>query len=162
MKLDGWISMLNIIASSIKTGEGPNTTRYRQRKKSFCTQFLQFATMFSLGLLTIVIQLNSPQIRICWHSCSEGNNLAQIYIRQYGLKSRQDDLLPFHSQSLLSICLEDYWAAYDRSSRPTTSFPTTRMMNSSGPLEARRKPMDFPKRGSNQHGSAVTEVSMYP
>lgn len=59
MKLDGLISTLNIIASSIKTAEGPNNTLYKQRKRLFCTQFLLFVTMFSLGLLTLAVQLNN-------------------------------------------------------------------------------------------------------
>ncbi|XP_074329896.1 uncharacterized protein LOC141667351 isoform X1 [Apium graveolens] len=70
------------------------------------------------------------------------------------------NLLAFllRSQSLLSICLEDYWAAYDRSSRPTTPFPTTGMINSSGTLEAQQRPIDFLERGSKQHGSEATET----
>uniref|UniRef100_A0A166ELT7 Uncharacterized protein n=1 Tax=Daucus carota subsp. sativus TaxID=79200 RepID=A0A166ELT7_DAUCS len=62
------------------------------------------------------------------------------------------NLLAFllRSQSLLSICLEDYWAAYDRSGT------SEHMKNLEG---AQWKPIDFRKRGSEQHGSEVTKTA---
>lgn len=53
MKLGGLTFMLNIIASSIMLSEGLENTHYKQRKKSFRTQFLQFAMLFILGFIRV-------------------------------------------------------------------------------------------------------------
>lgn len=82
------------------------------------------------------------------------------------------NLLAFllQSQSLLSICLEDYWAAYDRSGElpkfaergASDSSPSSQMKgraNSSVILEANPKPIDLMKSGDHQHGSRLSNAT---
>ncbi|CAL5361323.1 unnamed protein product [Camellia sinensis] len=82
------------------------------------------------------------------------------------------NLLAFllQSQSLLSICLEDYWAAYDRSGElpkfaergASDSSPSSQMKgraNSSVILEANPKPIDLMKSGDHQHGSRLSNTA---
>ncbi|GJT66621.1 hypothetical protein Tco_1018101, partial [Tanacetum coccineum] len=71
------------------------------------------------------------------------------------------------SQTLLSYCLEEYWAAYDKSgesmkfservpSDSTPSVPTNKAItNSSILLEAQQNPVDLMKRRSSQDGSTI-------
>ncbi|KAK3002382.1 hypothetical protein RJ639_021044 [Escallonia herrerae] len=81
------------------------------------------------------------------------------------------NLLAFllRSQSLLSICMEDYWAAYDRSgseplktdrgaSDPSPSFRTKGMASSCSKIfEAQQQPIDLMKQGSDQRASRPSE-----
>ncbi|KAF5932055.1 hypothetical protein HYC85_028226 [Camellia sinensis] len=80
------------------------------------------------------------------------------------------NLLAFLLQSLLSICLEDYWAAYDRSGElpkfaergASDSSPSSQMKgraNSSVILEANPKPIDLMKSGDHQHGSRLSNAT---
>ncbi|XP_028097125.1 uncharacterized protein LOC114296993 isoform X2 [Camellia sinensis] len=82
------------------------------------------------------------------------------------------NLLAFllQSQSLLSICLEDYWAAYDRSGElpkfaergASDSSPSSQLKgraNSSVILEANPKPIDLMKSGDHQHGSRLSNAT---
>ncbi|CAK9174566.1 unnamed protein product [Ilex paraguariensis] len=82
------------------------------------------------------------------------------------------NLLAFllRSQSLLSICLEDYWAAYDRSgellritergiSDPAAYFLTKGTTNSSVILEAQQLPIDLLKRGKHRSGSRWSKTT---
>ncbi|PWA37344.1 LETM1-like protein [Artemisia annua] len=71
------------------------------------------------------------------------------------------------SQTLLSSCLEEYWAAYDKSgesmkfsdrvpSDSTPSVPTNKAITSSSILlEAQQNPVDLMKRRSSQDGSTI-------
>nr|GEX58776.1 LETM1-like protein [Tanacetum cinerariifolium] len=75
------------------------------------------------------------------------------------------------SQTLLSYCLEEYWAAYDKSgesmkfservpSDSTPSVPTNKAItNSSILLEAQQNPVDLMKRRSSQDGSTIRKVT---
>ncbi|KAL7162500.1 hypothetical protein ACSBR2_042901 [Camellia fascicularis] len=76
----------------------------------------------------------------------------------------------FTPESLLSICLEDYWAAYDRSGElpkfvergASDSSPSSQMKgraNSSVILEANPKPIDLMKSGDHQHGSRLSNAT---
>ncbi|GKE43604.1 hypothetical protein Tco_1470888, partial [Tanacetum coccineum] len=74
------------------------------------------------------------------------------------------------SQTLLSYCIEEYWAAYDKSgesmkflervpSDSTPSVPTNKAItNSSILLEAQQNPDDLMKRRSSQDGSTIRKV----
>ncbi|KAI7985035.1 hypothetical protein LOK49_LG14G01944 [Camellia lanceoleosa] len=73
-------------------------------------------------------------------------------------------------QSLLSICLEDYWAAYDRSgelpkfaergaSDSSLSSQMKGRANSSVILEANPKPIDLMKSGDHQDGSRLSNAT---
>ncbi|KAL7600898.1 uncharacterized protein LOC111910290 [Lactuca sativa] len=84
------------------------------------------------------------------------------------------NLLSFllRSQSLLSCCLEEYWAAYDKSGElmkfservssesTTPSAPSNKgTTNSSALLEAQQNPVDMMKRrNSQQDGSTIKKV----
>lgn len=83
------------------------------------------------------------------------------------------NLLDFflRSQTLLSTCLEDYWAVYDRSSElpritdratagssQSSSSQTNRRTNSSALLEARSMPIDVMTSGSHQQGSKLSKI----
>ncbi|KAI3525023.1 hypothetical protein L1887_03694 [Cichorium endivia] len=82
------------------------------------------------------------------------------------------NLLSFllRSQSLLSYCLEEYWAAYDKSgelmkfservvSDSTPSVPSNKgTTNSSILFEAQQKPVDMMKRRSSQDGSTIKKL----
>lgn len=71
------------------------------------------------------------------------------------------------SQTLLSSCLEEYWAAYDKSgesmkfservpSDSTPSIPTIKAITSSSILlEAQQNPVDLMKRRSSHDGSTI-------
>ncbi|GKE14284.1 hypothetical protein Tco_1421861, partial [Tanacetum coccineum] len=71
------------------------------------------------------------------------------------------------SQTLLSYCIKEYWAAYDKSgesmkflervpSDSTPSVPTNKAItNSSILLEAQQNPDDLMKRRSSQDGSTI-------
>lgn len=80
------------------------------------------------------------------------------------------DLLSFllQSQTLLSVCLEDYWAAYDKSGellkpeRGTSDLTPPVRTNKGSPsssliLEAQRNPMDLIKREGHQAGSRLSK-----
>lgn len=60
MKLDGLIFMIQFLAKGLLEKEGPSSTQYKQRKKSYYQKFLLFAMMCFLGLLTSAAQLSSP------------------------------------------------------------------------------------------------------
>lgn len=82
------------------------------------------------------------------------------------------NLLSFllRSQSLLSYCLEEYWAAYDKSgelmkfseravSDSTPSVPSNKgTTNSSILFEGQQKPVDMMKRRSSQDGSTIKKL----
>lgn len=82
------------------------------------------------------------------------------------------NLLSFllRSQSLLSYCLEEYWAAYDKSgelmkfseravSDSTPSVPSNKgTTNSSILFESQQKPVDMMKRRSSQDGSTIKKL----
>ncbi|KAA8541765.1 hypothetical protein F0562_022917 [Nyssa sinensis] len=87
---------------------------------------------------------------------------ATVVISNFGIK--------FCSQSLLSICLEDYWAAYDKSgellkfgerdaSDPTPSLRSKGTTNSSLTLEAQKNPIGLFNRGSLQVGSKLSKAT---
>lgn len=59
MKLDGLIFMQHTLPFMVKREEDPSSMLCKQRKRLFCGQFILYATMFSLDLLTSVVQLNS-------------------------------------------------------------------------------------------------------
>ncbi|KAM7471762.1 hypothetical protein LguiA_009945 [Lonicera macranthoides] len=71
------------------------------------------------------------------------------------------------SQSLLSTCLEDHWAAYDKSGAELQkiadrggcdSTPSLRgFANSSGLLDTQKKPIELMKRGPHSRGSRVSK-----
>ncbi|XP_071715100.1 uncharacterized protein [Rutidosis leptorrhynchoides] len=76
------------------------------------------------------------------------------------------NLLSFllRSQTLLSYCLEEYWAAYDKSGElmkfSEPSVQSNRgMTNSSVLLEAQQKPVDLMKRRTSQDGSTFRKGS---
>nr|XP_016466803.1 PREDICTED: uncharacterized protein LOC107789494 isoform X1 [Nicotiana tabacum] len=81
------------------------------------------------------------------------------------------DLLDFllQSQSLLSGCLEDYWAAYDRTgelqkkaersaSDPAASLIIKGGMSSSIILEAKEKPTELIKTENHPYGSRLNQI----
>lgn len=81
------------------------------------------------------------------------------------------DLLDFllQSQSLLSGCLEDYWAAYDRTgelqkkaersaSDPAASLIIKGGMSSSIILEVKEKPTELIKMENHQYGSRLNQI----
>nr|XP_033514276.1 uncharacterized protein LOC104105055 isoform X2 [Nicotiana tomentosiformis] len=81
------------------------------------------------------------------------------------------DLLDFllQSQSLLSGCLEDYWAAYDRTgelqkiaersaSDPAASLIVKGGMSSSIILEVKEKPTELIKMENHQYGSRLNQI----
>lgn len=127
MKSGGLTFMPHFLPSAIKR-EGPNIMLFKQRKKLFYQTFLLFAMMCSLGLLTSLVLPNSPWRLNCWLSCSGGSQKYLVhfealrvlnfafqwphYFLRYGAVSLSLFFF-FPSQSLLTVCLDDYWAAYD-------------------------------------------------
>ncbi|KAF3673747.1 hypothetical protein FXO37_06791 [Capsicum annuum] len=82
------------------------------------------------------------------------------------------NLLDFllQSQSLLSVCLEDYWAAYDRTgevqkfadrsaSDPVASLLSKCGMGSSIILDVKEKPIDLIKKEKHQYGSRLNQAT---
>lgn len=83
------------------------------------------------------------------------------------------NLLSFllRSQTLLSYCLEEYWAAYDKPGKlmkfservPSDSAPSVQSnkgtTNLSILLEAQQKPVDLIKRRSSQDGSTIRKAA---
>lgn len=59
MKLDGLIFMQQVNAYVMKREEDPSNILCKQRKRLFCLEFSLYAMMFSLALLTSLVQLNS-------------------------------------------------------------------------------------------------------
>lgn len=74
------------------------------------------------------------------------------------------------SQSLLSVCLEDYWAAYDKTgevqifadrsaSDPAASLFRKGGMGSSIILDVKEKPIDLIKKEKHQYGSRLNQTT---
>lgn len=85
----------------------------KQKKRLFFIPFLLFAMMSFLDMLIIQAPPNNPWMQICFLFCFEGMPI--IFKSLIILFAFSNLYLIFCSQSLLSCCLEEYWAAYDKS-----------------------------------------------
>ncbi|KVH92954.1 hypothetical protein Ccrd_004986 [Cynara cardunculus var. scolymus] len=91
--------------------------------------------------------------------------------RQQAIQAEKEIILYNVLTTLLSYCLEEYWAAYDKPGKlmkfservPSDSTPSVQSnkgtTNSSILLEAQQKPVDLIKRRSSQDGSTIRKAA---